>query len=61
MTCYMMHTTCLHFVAGSILAHCQCIMKTKAFKRSRSHDFLQVLPLVGLWLDLQWPCLCFTL
>ena len=42
MTCYMMHTTCLHFVAGSILAHCQCIMKTKAFKRSRSHDFLQV-------------------
>ncbi|RZB41255.1 hypothetical protein D0Y65_055364 [Glycine soja] len=20
-----------------------------------------VLPLVGLWLDLQWPCLCFTL
>ncbi|KAL5131219.1 Anaphase-promoting complex subunit 2 [Glycine soja] len=63
-------------------------LKTKAFKRSRSHDFLQVpneyaytslsfyvhekqpstvqievlvLPLVGLWLDLQWPCLCFTL
>ena len=38
----MMHTTGLHFVAGSILAHCQCIMKTKPFKRSRSHDFLQV-------------------
>ncbi|KAG4953820.1 hypothetical protein JHK87_039414 [Glycine soja] len=61
MTCYMMHTTGLHFVAGSILAHCQCIMKIKPFKRSQSHDFLQVGFRCFLWFNLQWSCLCFTL